>query len=84
MIGKWVKKVRWIAGKFDTRAVVLHSFDHLSSSRASPDCAAAIRDEVRKRLQRAGYDVVETPFGWRNEWKLHVSGESPAKVFKEI
>lgn len=78
VIGKWVKNARWIAGKFDTRTVVLHSFNHLSSSKASPECAAAIRDKDRKRLQRAGYDVFETPFGWRNEWKLHVSGESPA------
>jgi hypothetical protein len=25
-----------------------------------------------------------TPFGYLNEWKLHVAGESLAKVFKEI
>ncbi|MGA2939701.1 MAG: threonyl-tRNA synthetase editing domain-containing protein, partial [Syntrophobacteraceae bacterium] len=51
---------------------------------ASPESAAAIREEVRSRLERAGFEVFETPFGWQTEWKLHVSGESLAKVFKEI
>ncbi|MEM5785777.1 MAG: threonyl-tRNA synthetase editing domain-containing protein [Syntrophobacteraceae bacterium] len=81
---KWVKNARWLAGKFGVKTVVLHSFNHLSQSKASIEEAAAIRDAVRVRLERAGYDVFETPFGWQNEWKLHVSGESLAKVFKEI
>jgi Archaea-specific editing domain of threonyl-tRNA synthetase len=84
VIAKWVKNAKWLAGKFATRTVVLHSFNHLSASKASADSAALMRDEVRSRLERTGYTVFETPFGWQNEWKLHVSGESLAKVFKEI
>ena len=84
VIGKWVKNAKWLAGKFNTRSVVLHSFNHLSSSKAPVESAAAIKDEVRKRLERVGFEVFETPFGWQNEWKLHVAGESLAKVFKEI
>jgi Archaea-specific editing domain of threonyl-tRNA synthetase len=84
VISKWVKNAKWLAGKFDTKTVVLHSFNHLSSSKASVESAASIRDSVRERLERAGFEVFETPFGWQNEWKLHVSGESLAKVFKEI
>jgi hypothetical protein len=84
VIAKWVKNARWLAGKFGTKSVVLHSFNHLSHSKASPESAAAIREEVRSRLERAGFEVFETPFGWQTEWKLHVCGESLAKVFKEI
>jgi hypothetical protein len=84
VIAKWVKNAKWLAGKFNTKTIVLHSFNHLSQSKASPESAAEMRAEVRGRLERAGFDVFETPFGWQNEWKLHVSGESPAKVFKEI
>jgi hypothetical protein len=84
VISKWVKNAKWLAGKFGTKSVVLHSFNHLSHSKASAESAADIREEVRTRLQRAGFEVFETPFGWQNEWKLHVSGESLAKVFKEI
>ncbi len=84
VIAKWVKNAKWLAGKFGTKSIILHSFNHLSLSKASPEGAAAIRDEVRSRLERGGFEVFETPFGWQNEWKLHVSGESLAKVFKEI
>lgn len=84
VIVKWVKNAKWLAGKFDTRTIVLHSFNHLSQSKAAPESAAEIRAEVVARLGRAGFAVFETPFGWQNEWKLHVSGESLAKVFKEV
>ncbi len=84
VVTKWVKNAKWLGGKFDTKLVVLHSFNHLSSSKAPVEIAAAMKDEVRTRLERTGYTVLETPFGWLNEWKLHVSGESLAKVFKGI
>ncbi len=84
VVSKWVKNAKWLAGKFGTKTVVLHSFNHLSSSKASAESAASIREEVRIRLARAGFEVCETPFGWQNEWRLHVAGDSLAKVFKEI
>jgi len=84
VILKWIKNAKWLAGKFGTRTVVLHSFNHLSESKAPVEIAASIREKVRERLEKTGYEVFETPFGWQNEWKLHVSGESLAKVFKEI
>lgn len=84
VIAKWVKNARWIAGKFGTRTVVLHSFNHLSRSKAPPETAHMMAAEVRSRLERAAFSVFETPFGYLNEWKIHVSGESLAKVFKEI
>ncbi|NLI81016.1 MAG: hypothetical protein GX443_04925 [Deltaproteobacteria bacterium] len=30
VVSKWAKNVKWIAGKFGTRTVVLYSFNHLS------------------------------------------------------
>ncbi|MHC1727473.1 MAG: threonyl-tRNA synthetase editing domain-containing protein [Syntrophobacteraceae bacterium] len=84
VISKWVKNAKWLAGKFGSKTVVLHSFNHLSSSKASAEDAASMRDEVRRKLERVGFEVFETPFGWQNEWKMHVAGESLAKVFKDI
>lgn len=84
VISKFVKNVKWLAGKFQTKNVILHSFNHLGSEKASPDVATAIVSEVRRKLENAGYKVLETPFGYQNEWKMHVAGESLAKVFKEI
>jgi hypothetical protein len=84
VIQKFVKNVKWLCGKFATKNVVLHSFNHLSSSKAEPDFSKEILDEVVKRLERTDFQVMVTPFGYFNEFNLHVAGDSLAKVFKEF
>src|SRR3972149_8571251 len=83
VLQKFVKNIKWIAGKFNSTNVVLHSFNHLSSSKSSPEFAQGILNEAIERLQRTGYNVIITPFGYFNEFKMHVAGDSLAKVFKE-
>ena len=84
VIQKFVKNVKWLCGKFATKNVVLHSFNHLSSSKAEPDFSKEILDEVVERLERTDFQVMVTPFGYFNEFNLHVAGDSLAKVFKEF
>ncbi|MBI5407947.1 MAG: hypothetical protein HZA14_01115 [Nitrospirae bacterium] len=84
VIQKFVKNTKWLAGKFNTKNVVLHSFNHLSASKSSPEFAKAMLEEVIERLTRTGYSVMTTPFGYFNEFKMHVAGDSLAKVFKEF
>jgi sugar phosphate isomerase/epimerase len=84
VLKKFVKNTKWIAGKFGTRKVVLHSFNHLSDSKASPDWTHRLLEEVVERLERTGYTVMVTPFGYFNEFRMHVAGESLAKVFKSF
>ena len=84
VVQKFVKNVKWLCGKFTTRNVVLHSFNHLSSSKAGPDFSKELLDEVVTRLERTDYQVMVTPFGYFNEFDIHVAGDSLAKVFKEF
>jgi hypothetical protein len=84
VLAKLIKNVKWLVGKFGARNVVLHSFNHLSVSKAPPEFAEPLIQDARKRLEQSGYSVTVTPFGYLNEWKLHVAGESLAKVFKEL
>jgi predicted deacetylase len=84
VLQKFVKNVKWLAGKFATKNVVLHSFNHLSSSKSSPEFAKKLLEEVRLKLERTGYEVMATPFGYFNEFRMHVAGDSLAKVFKEF
>lgn len=81
---KFVKNVKWIAGKRDFRTVALHSFTHLADASASPQFAEAFLQSAAVRLRNTGYQVVITPFGWVCEWDLSVFGESLAKVFKSL
>ena len=39
VLTKMVKNIKWLAGKFSSKSVALHSFSHLSTSRASIDFA---------------------------------------------
>ena len=84
VIQKFVKNVKWLAGKFETKNIVLHSFNHLSSSKSYPEFAQGLLNEAIERLERTGYKVMTTPFGYFNEFKIHVAGDSLAKVFKEF
>ena len=84
MLKKFLKNVKWFARKFDTALVVLHSFNHLSSSKAESSFVRELVAEVETRLQDVGFTVAETPYGYLNEWKMHVPGESLARVFKEF
>jgi glycine betaine/choline ABC-type transport system substrate-binding protein len=63
---------------------VLHSFNHLSSSKADPEFSQAVLEEVAERLTKKGFAVMLTPFGYFNEFAIHVAGDSLAKVFKEF
>ena len=84
VVQKFVKNAKWLAGKFSTKNVVLHSFNHLSPSKSSPEFARTLLAEVRQRLENAGFIVMVTPFGYFNEFRMHVAGDSLAKVFKEF
>ena len=81
---KFVKNVKWIAGKRGFKNVVLHSFTHLAEARSSPQFAEAFLQGAATRLRSTGYQVTLTPFGWVCEWDLSVFGESLAKVFKSL
>ncbi len=84
ILDKLVKNIKWLAGKFKTKNVVIHSFNHLSSSKASPEFSERIIKQAAERLNHIGYAVQCTPFGYFNEFSIHVGGESLAKVFKEF
>jgi hypothetical protein len=84
VIEKFVKNTKWLCGKFTTKNIVLHSFNHLSSSKGSPELAKEILDEVIRKLESTEYAVTVTPFGYFNEFDIHVAGDSLAKVFKEF
>ena len=84
VLTKMVKNIKWLAGKFNSKNIVLHSFSHLSGSSASPEFARQILVDAQKRLQTVGFTAQMTPFGYLHEFSLHVSGESLGRVFKEI
>ena len=84
VLAKTVKNIKWLAKKRGLRNVVLHSFTHLAESKADPTFARSFLEETGARLERSGYGVWLTPFGYTCAWELAVYGESLAKVFKSL
>jgi hypothetical protein len=84
ILRKMVKNIRWLAKKVECTSIILHSFAHLDDSKADPDFADALIEEVAERLRVREYEVHIVPFGHFYEFSLHVKGPSLAKVFKKI
>ena len=81
---KLLKNIKWVCGKNDTKKVVLHSFAHLSESKADPDFSKKIFDNVHERLENVGYEVFQTPFGYFLDLHVDAPGFSLARVFKSF
>jgi len=81
---KLVKNAKWLAGKFETKTIVLHFFSHLGAETARPELARDLVARAAGRLRGAGYEAHVMPFGYFCSLRLDVAGPSLAKVFKEI
>jgi len=81
---KLVKNAKWLARKWDTERVILHSFTHLAEEKADPAEAKALIDRVQQRLESAAYLPVQTPYGYFNDLTLQAPGHPLARIFKEF
>jgi hypothetical protein len=81
---KLVNHLKWTARKNDANTIILHSFAHLSESRASILFTKSLFDEAEKRLEKAGYVIVQTPFGYFLDLKIDAPGYSLARIWASL
>ena len=79
---KMVKNLKWAAKKNNTRFVILHSFAHLSGSKADPHFTKELFDRVEARMINADYNCEQTPFGYFLDLEVQAPGVSQARIFK--
>ncbi len=84
VIKKATNNIRWLAKKTNRKKVILHSFGHLSKSKSNVEFAEEIIGAIKGKLTEKGLETSLTPFGYFLEFKIHVKGESLAKVWKSI
>ena len=84
VVRKAADNITWLAKKTGRTTIVLHSFAHLSDSKSEIGFASNLFIRLHDRLAAKGYLVTVTPFGYLNEFRIHVLGESLAKVWKSI
>jgi len=81
---KLLKNLKWGAKKNSTRKVILHSFAHLSESKAEPHFTKRLFDQVEARLINADYESTQTPFGYFLDLDVKAPGISSARIFKSF
>lgn len=79
---KLVKNTKWLARKWETKRIVLHSFTHLGEVKSEPASARALIERARQRLEQAGYRTVQTPYGYFNDLSLQARGHPLARIYK--
>lgn len=84
VVKKCLKNLKWVCGKNKTKKIVLHSFAHLSESKASPEFTVKLFDHIEERLKNVGYEVEQTPFGYFLDLQVDAPGLSLARVFKSF
>lgn len=81
---KLVKNLKWAARKNNVQRLVLHSFTHLAELKASPEITKEIFDRAHARLEKAGYEVSQTPFGYFLNLHIEAPGSPLTRLFKDI
>ena len=81
---KLIKNLKWAARKNNTERIVLHSFTHLSESKAAPEITKQLLDNSEQRLKKANYEIYQTPFGYFLDIDVKAPGHSFARLFKEF
>lgn len=81
---KMLKNLKWAAKKNNTKNILLHSFAHLSDSKASPKFTKELFDKIELRLKNADYICNQTPFGYFLDLDIKLPGVSQARIFKSF
>jgi len=81
---KLVNHIKWAARKNNIKRVILHSFAHLSESKASVEFTKEIFDSAEKRLQNAEFKTFQTPFGYFLDLKIDAPGYSLARIWASL
>ncbi|MEM2955935.1 MAG: threonyl-tRNA synthetase editing domain-containing protein [Nitrososphaerales archaeon] len=81
---KSAEEIMDIARQVKEKNIALHSFAHLSDDLSSPQIAKRIIDDVKLHLNSKNYNVLKTPFGWRDKFELCVKSHPVSKVSRKV
>jgi len=81
---KLLKNLKWLAKKWDSNNIILHSFTHLGEEKAEPKQALAILEYVEERLIAVEYNVCQTPYGYFLDLDMQAKGHPLARIYKEF
>ena len=81
---KLVNHLKWTARKNNCNSVILHSFAHLSESKASVEFTKDLFNLAEKRLKNSGFETAQTPFGYFLDLEIKAPGYSLARIWATL
>lgn len=81
---KLVNHLKWALRKNNSNKIVLHSFAHLSDSKASLEFTQSLFDKAAQRLQNADIETAQTPFGYFLDLDIKAPGFSLARIWATL
>lgn len=81
---KLVNHLKWVLRKNNCQKLILHSFAHLSESKASARFTKAVFDQAELRLQHSGIETAQTPFGYFLDLDIKAPGFSLARIWASL
>jgi hypothetical protein len=81
---KLVNHLKWTARKNECHRIILHSFAHLSESKASVTFTKELFNLAEKRLQNSGFTAAQTPFGYFLDLQIKAPGRSLARIWASL
>lgn len=81
---KLVNHLKWVLRKNDCKKVILHSFAHLSESKASVKFTKDVFDLAEIRLNNANIETAQTPFGYFLDLDIQAPGFSLARIWASL
>lgn len=84
IVSEFVKNIRDIAEKVNSKEIVLYPYAHLSKDLASPEIAQEVLDKTEEKLKDIDFQVSRAPFGYYKEFELKVKGHPLSELSREI
>ena len=81
---KLVNHLKWTARKNNCSNIILHSFVHLSDSKATTEFTRQLFNLAEIRLRNGGYFVAQTPFGYFLDLEIKAPGYSLARIWASL
>ena len=81
---KLTNHLKWTLRKNNCQKIVLHSFSHLSDSKASIGFTQSLLNAAELRLQNSGYETTQTPFGYFLDLEIKAPGFSLARIWASL
>ncbi|MFH1638229.1 MAG: threonine--tRNA ligase [Candidatus Woesearchaeota archaeon] len=83
-VDSYVNEVKDIAGKVNTKSIVLYPYAHLSPDLSKPSVAVNVMRGAEEKLKKEGYVVERAPFGWYKAFDIACKGHPLSELARSF